>query len=133
MIPKEKLDYDLAGQVIGLAMKVHSKLGPGYLESVYQNALAYELRKAGLLVETEVRLKVKYDEVIVGEFDVDMLINKSLLIENKAILSLAIAHEVQLVNYLTTTGIDEGLLLNFGAPRLELKKKFRQPRPALEA
>lgn len=132
MTPKDKLAYDLAGQVIGLAMKVHSKLGPGYLESVYQNALAYELRKAGLLVETEVRLKVKYEEVIVGEFDVDMLVNRSLLIENKAILALAIAHEVQLVNYLTTTGIDEGLLLNFGAARLEFKKKFRQSRPASE-
>ena len=132
MTPNDKLHYDLAGQVIGLAMKVHSKLGPGYLESVYQNALVYELRKAGLLVETEVRLKVKYEEVIVGEFDADMLVNKSLLVENKAILALAIAHEVQLVNYLTTTGIDEGLLLNFGAARLEFKKKFRQSRPLSE-
>ena len=132
MPPPDKLDYDLAGQVIGLAMKVHSKLGSGYLESVYQNALAYELRKAGLLVETEVRLKVKYDDVIVGEFDADMLVNKSLLIENKAILALAIAHEVQLVNYLTTTGIEEGLFLNFGAARLEFKKKFRQSRSASE-
>lgn len=129
----DKIEYDLAGQVIGFAMKVHSKLGPGFLESVYQNALAYELRKAGFLVETEVRLKVKYDDVIVGEFNVDMLINKSLLVENKSILGLAIAHEVQLVNYLTATGIDEGLLLNFGASRLEFKKKFRQARSALEA
>ena len=133
MISGNKSDYDLAGQVIGLAMKVHSKLGPGYLESVYQNALAYELRKAGYRVETEVRLKVTYEDVLVGEFDADMLVNNSLLIENKAILSLAVAHEVQLVNYLTTTGIDEGLLLNFGAARLEFKKKFRQSRPALEA
>lgn len=129
----DKIDYDLAGQVIGLAMKVHSKLGPGFLESVYQNALAYELNRAGLLVETEVRLKVKYEDVIVGDFNVDMLINKSLLIENKAVAALAIAHEVQVVNYLTATGMDEGLLLNFGAPRLEFKKKFRQSRSAIEA
>jgi GxxExxY protein len=129
----DKMDYDLAGQVIGLAMKVHSRLGPGFLESVYQNALAHELNRAGLLVQREGRLKVKYEDVIVGEFDVDMLINKSLLIENKAVLALAIAHEVQVVNYLTTIGIDEGLLLNFGAARLQFKKKFRQPRPAVEA
>jgi GxxExxY protein len=131
--PMDKTGYDLAGQVIGLAMKVHSTLGPGFLESVYQNALTYELRKAGVLVETEVRLKVKYDGVIVGEFDVDMLVNQSLLVENKAVSGVAVAHEVQVVNYLTATGLDEGLLLNFGAPRLEFKKKFRQSRRSLEA
>ena len=124
--------YDFAGQVIGLAMKVHSALGPGFLESVYQNALAYELRKGGFEVETEVRLKVKYDGVIVGEFTADMLVAKILLLENKAVHVLAVAHEVQLVNYLTATGLDEGLLLNFGAQRLEFKKKFRQPRLASE-
>jgi GxxExxY protein len=126
----DKIEYDLAGQVIGLAMKVHSKLGPGFLESVYQNALAYELSKAGFEVDTEVRLKVRYDEIIVGEFDADMLVNKMLIVENKAVLALAVAHEVQLVNYLVATGIDDGLLLNFGAPRLEFKKKHRLYQPA---
>ena len=128
----DKMDYDLAGQVIGLAMRVHSKLGPGFLESVYQNALAYELRRAGFEVETEVRLTVRYDDLIVGTFDADMLVNKTLLIENKAILSLAVGHEVQIVNYLTAIGLDEGLLLNFGSARLEFKKKFRQHRPSVE-
>jgi GxxExxY protein len=126
----DKIEYDLAGQVIGLAMKVHSTLGPGFLESVYQNALAYELRKAGLEIETEIRLKVRYEGIVVGEFDADMLVNKALIIENKAVLSLVIAHEVQLVNYLVATGIDEGLLLNFGAPHLEFKKKHRIYRPS---
>lgn len=124
------VEYDLAGRVIGLAMKVHSKLGPGFLESVYQNALFYELRKGGIEAETEVRLKVCYDNVVVGEYHADMMVERSLLIENKAVLALAVAHEVQIVNYLTATGIDEGLLLNFGAARLEFKKKFRQSRPA---
>jgi GxxExxY protein len=73
---------------------------------------------------------VKYDEVIVGDFVADLLVNRVLLVENKSALTLVVAHEVQLVNYLTTTGLDEGLLLNFGAARLEFKKKFRQPRPA---
>ncbi len=124
--------YDFAGQVIGLALKVHSALGPGFLESVYQNALAYELRKGGFEVESEVRLKVKYDGDIVGEFAADMLVAKILLLENKAVHALAVAHDVQLVNYLTATGLDEGRLLNFGAQRLEFKKKFRQSRSAIE-
>jgi GxxExxY protein len=126
----DKIEYDLAGQVIGLAMRVNSKLGPGFPESVYQNTLIYELRKSGIAVEAEVRLSVKYDEVIVGDFVADLLVNRVLLVENKSALTLVVAHEVQLVNYLTTTGLDEGLLLNFGAARLEFKKKFRQPRPA---
>jgi GxxExxY protein len=129
----DKMKYDLAGQVIGLAMRVHSTLGPGFLESVYQNALIHELRKADLAVEAEVRLSVKYDEVVVGDFVADLLIDRVLLVENKAVLSLAVAHEVQLVNYLTATGLDEGLLLNFGAARLEFKKKFRQPLPVAES
>jgi len=117
--------YDLAGQVIGSAMKVHSALGPGFLESVYQKALAYELRDAGYKVELEKDITVKYRGQVVGEFTADMLVNDRLIVENKAILALAKAHEVQLVNYLTATGIDEGLLLNFGASKLEYKKKFR--------
>lgn len=125
----DKMNYDLAGQVIGCAMKVHSALGPGFLESVYQNALVHELRKAGLTVETEVRLEVRYDGVVVGTFDADVLVNKALLIENKAAQVLASAHEVQLVNYLAATGLDEGLVLNFGAARLEFKKKFRVYQP----
>jgi GxxExxY protein len=129
----DKMEYDLAGRVIGLAMRVHSKLGPGFLESVYQNALLHELRKAKLEVQAEVRLSVKYDDVIVGDFVADVLVNRALLVENKSVHSLAVAHEVQLVNYLTATGLDEGLLLNFGAPRLEFKKKFRHPRSAAES
>ena len=126
----DKMNYDLAGQIIGCAMKVHSALGPGFLESVYQNALVHELRKAGLAVETEVRLEVRYDGVVVGTFDADVLVSKVLLVENKAVQVLATAHEVQLVNYLAATGLDEGLMLNFGAARLEFKKKFRLYQPS---
>lgn len=127
------MEFDLAGKVIGLAMKVHSRLGPGYLESVYQNALAYELRRNAFSVETGVRLPVTYDSLVVGDFVADMIVARCLIVENKSVLGLAVAHEVQLVSYLTTTGIDEGLLLNFGSSRLEFKKKFRQPRPASKA
>lgn len=106
-------------------MKVHNTLGPGFLESVYQNALALELRKAGFDVECEKKIQVTYDGTVVGDFVTDMLINEHVLIENKSVHSLATAHEVQLVNYLTATGMDIGLLLNFGAARLEFKRKSR--------
>ena len=120
--------YDLCGQVIGLAMKVHSALGPGYLESVYQNALIWELRKSGFNADTERPISVQYDGQIVGAFTADLVVNSSLIVELKASQSLAKAHEVQLVNYLVATGLDEGLLLNFGVERLEFKKKFRLPK-----
>jgi GxxExxY protein len=115
----------LTGTVIGCAMRVHSTLGPGFLESVYQNALVHELRKAGLACETGVAIPVFYDGVVVGTFVADIVVNQSLIIENKAVAALVAAHEVQLVNYLVATRRDIGLLLNFGSPRLEFKKKFR--------
>jgi GxxExxY protein len=120
--------YDLCGQVIGAAMKVHSALGPGFLESVYQNALIWELRKAGLKAESERPISVHYDGQLVGAFTADVFVDDSLIVELKSIQALAKAHEVQLVNYLVATGLDEGLLLNFGAERLEFKKKFRVPK-----
>src|SRR6266498_3774268 len=127
-IEEESKEYDLCGQVIGAAMKVHSALGPGFLESVYQNALVWELRKAGLKAEAGKPITVQYDGQIVGAFTADLLVNDSLIVELKPTQSLAKAHEVQLVNYLVATGIGEGLLLNFGAQRLEYKKKFRLPK-----
>ena len=120
--------YDLCGQVIGAAMKVHSTLGPGFLESVYQNALMWELQKSGLKIEAQMSIAVHYDGQIVGVFSADLLVNNSFIVGLKANQVLVKAHEVQLVNYLVATGIDEGLLLNFGAERLEYKKKFRLPK-----
>jgi GxxExxY protein len=120
--------YDLCGEIIGAAMKAHSALGPGFLESVYQNALIGELRKIGFKAEAERPISVRYDGQIVGAFTADVLVNDSVIVELKANQSRAKAHEVQLVNYLTATGLDEGVLLNFGTDRLEFKKKFRLPR-----
>jgi GxxExxY protein len=120
--------YDLCGQVIGAAMKVHSILGPGFLESVYQNALVWELQKSGFKVDAQRPITVHYDGQVVGVFTADLLVNDSLILELKANQLLAKPHEVQLVNYLVATGIDEGVLLNFGAQRLEYKRKFRLPK-----
>jgi GxxExxY protein len=122
-------DQQLTEKVIGCAMKVHSTLGPGFLESVYKNALAHELRKSVLCVETEKLLTVHYDGVIVGTFSADMLVENRLIVELKANQSLVLANEVQLVNYLSATQIEIGLLMNFGGERLEFKRKTRTYRP----
>ena len=120
---------ELTEKIIGCAMTVHRTLGPGFLESVYQNSLAHELLKAGLKVECYKALTVTYDGVVVGNFSADMVIEGVVLIENKAVQNLVAAHEVQLVNYLTATGIEIGLLINFGASRLEFKRKYRTYKP----
>jgi len=118
-------DLELTEKIIGCAMKVHSALGPGFLESVYQKALAHELAKAGLNVACEKPITVHYDGVAVGDFSADMLVENRVMLELKANQALATANEVQLVNYLTATGVEIGLLLNFGAEMLEFKRKTR--------
>jgi GxxExxY protein len=125
---EEEKGYDLCGKIIGAAMKVHSTLGPGFLESVYQNALVWELRKVGIKAEAERPITVRYDGQIVGAFTADLLVNDIVIVELKVSSAIAKIHEVQVVNYLVATGLDEGLVLNFGAERLEFKKKFRRPK-----
>jgi GxxExxY protein len=123
---------ELTEKIIGCAMKVHRTLGPGFLESVYQNALAHELGKAGLRVECEKPIQVIYDGIVVGDFAADLLVDGTVMVENKAAQALAPAHEIQLVNYLTATGVEIGLLLNFGAEKLEFKRKHRTYHPKQE-
>jgi GxxExxY protein len=108
-------------------MKAHRALGPGFLESVYRNALAFELRRAGLEVELDQRITVRYENVIVGDFIPDLVVNATLICELKAISALTKADEVQVVNYLTATNHDVGLLLNFGTSSLQFKRKHRRP------
>jgi len=116
--------------IIGCAMKAHSTLGFGFLESVYQNALAHELRKAGCKVDQQVAIKVYYDGIVVGDFFADLIVNDTVILELKTVERLNKMHEVQLVNYLNATGKETGLLLNFGAQSLEFKRKFRSPKSA---
>lgn len=116
----------LTEQVIGLAMKVHRTLGAGFVEFVYRNAMIHELHKAGLKAEVERPTKVRYDGVIVGEFNIDLFIDGCLIVELKAVRTLAEEHEVQLVNYLTAIEQEFGLLLNFGSKSLQFKRKFRR-------
>ena len=123
------MNEELTGKIIGCAMKVHRVLGPGFLESVYQKALLHELRKSGVKAQGEKPIAVLYDSVVVGDFSADLLVEEQIIVELKAVERLCSAHEVQTVNYLTATGLDIGLLINFGAGSLEFKRKFRLGHP----
>jgi GxxExxY protein len=116
---------DLTGKIIGSAMKVHRTLGPGFLESVYQNALLDELRKAGLQAVEKQEIQVRYDGIVVGVFESDVLVESAVMLELKSVERRAKIHEVQLVNYLTVTGLEVGLLINFGGESLEFKRKHQ--------
>jgi GxxExxY protein len=120
--------FGKVGRIIGCAMRVHTALGPGLLESVHEKAIASELRKSGMNVEMQKPIRVFYESENVGDFLAGIVVDDEVIIENKAVSALAKAHEVQLVNNLTATKRDSGLLLNFGAERLEFKRKFRAPR-----
>ena len=121
-------DDDLTRVIIGCAYKVHNTLGPGFIEKVYENALKIELEKIGLKVKQQEPINVSYDGQVVGEYFADLWVDERVVIELKAAQSLVKRHEVQLVNYLTATGIDCGLLLNFG-PSVQVKRKFREYKP----
>ncbi len=115
----------LTEKVIGCAFRVSNVLGCGFLEKVYENALAHELRKAGFAVEQQKRIDVYYDGVLVGFYDADIVVNDVLIIEIKALRALDDAHKAQTLNYLKATGIKLGLLMNFGTPRVEVKRVVR--------
>ncbi len=112
----------LTGRVIGCAYTVSNTLGCGFLEKVYENALAVELRKAGLRVEQQCAVLVRYSGEVVGEYVVDLLVEGTVLVELKAVRELDAIHEAQCLNYLRATGLRVCLLLNFGTPRLQRRR-----------
>lgn len=115
----------VAHTVIGLAMKVHRHFGAGYLEEVYKNALLVEMERSGLRAEKEVAIQVDYEGICVGNYVADIIVENRLILELKAVSALVPRHEMQLVNYLVATGIDDGLLINFGSDSLQFKHKYR--------
>ena len=115
----------LITEVIECAKRIRRQLGPGFLEKVYKNAMVVDLRKLKLNFETEKLIQVLYDGIVVGEYRTDIIVEGRLILELKATQDLSIANEVQLVNYLTSTQIDDGLLINFGADKLQFKRKYR--------
>ena len=116
---------ELTERIIGCAYQVHNELGTGFLEKVYENALKIELGKAGLAVEQQSPVPVRYREQIIGDFYADLIVEGRVIVELKAVRNMIKEHEVQLVHYLTATGIDDGLLINFGSS-VEVKRKFRK-------
>ena len=112
----------LSEAVIGRAFTVANTLGPGFLEKVYENALAHELRKAGFETEQQARMKVLYDGVEVGEYIADLIIGKALVVELKACRALDDIHVAQCLNYLKASGLRTCLLMNFGTPKIQVRR-----------
>ena len=111
---------ELTGRILGVAFRVHTVLGPGLLESVYEIALAHELRKAGLLVATQVEMPVIYDGIRLDlAFRADMVVESQVIIELKSVEVLAPVHSKQLLNYLRLSGLSRGLLMNFNTIHLK--------------
>lgn len=124
---------DISEKIIAAAYRAHNELGYGFLEKVYKNALAIELGEAGLRCSCEVPLKVLYHGKTVGEYCADMVVEDTIVVEAKAVSKLDSVHEVQLVNYLKATGLNIGLLINFGRS-VEVKRRvFDSPARAAEA
>jgi GxxExxY protein len=113
---------ELTEKIIGCAYAVGNTLGCGFLERVYENALAYELRKAGMIVEQQKPIQITYDGSLVGEYIADLLVNNAVLIETKAVKTLDAVHFAQCLNYLKATKRNLCLLINFGSPRIVVKR-----------
>ena len=109
-------------QIIGGAFTVSNELGSGFLEEVYENALAHELRKAGIRVEQQYPIQVHYDGIVVGNYVADLRVEGCVLVELKAIKALSNIEMAQCLNYLEATDLRVCLLLNFGQPRVEVKR-----------
>ncbi len=122
------LERNLSNQIIHCFYKVYNTLGYGFLEKVYENALYLELINNGILCKRQCPIKVFYNEIIVGEYFADIIVNDLLILELKAAESLTVEHEYQLINYLKATEIEVGLLLNFGKEPKFIRKVFSNDR-----
>ena len=116
---------ELSERVIGCAYTVGNTLGCGFLEKVYENALVHELTKAGIRVEPQEPIPVLYDGVVVGEYFADLLVERMLIVEVKAVRYFDEVHKAQCLNYLKATGLTICLLVNFGNPKVEVKRIVR--------
>ena len=113
---------ELTEKIIKIFYAVYNKLGYGFLEKVYENAMMIEFKKDGVYAVSQFAIKVLYEGETIGEYYADILVDDKVIVEIKASKKLALEHEAQLLNYLKATDIEVGLLLNFG-PKPELKRK----------
>lgn len=116
---------ELTKQIIGCAYKVYNTMGYGYLESVYEKCMLVELHKVGVTAESQIPIDVFYENQNVGKFIADILVEGNVIVELKSVRTIIRAHEVQLVNYLTATLKDVGLIINFAEDEVEIKRKVR--------
>ena len=124
---KEQIDDPLTYKIIGCAMRVHATLGNGFQEVIYQRALAIEFRSQSVGFEREVEMPIYYNEEHIGSRRVDFLIENTVLVELKAVTQIEDVHLAQGLNYLVAYKLDKGLLINFGARSLEVKR-LRHPK-----
>jgi len=120
---KELKHKELSEKIIAAAYNVHNELGYGFIEKVYRNALVIELGESDVKCIAQVPLKVSYHNKTVGEYFADIIVDSKIIVEVKALSKLESVHEVQLVNYLKATGINVGLLINFGKS-VEIKRRI---------
>ena len=119
---KEKIDDELTYKIIGCAMRVHAYLGNGFQEVIYQRALAIEMKKAGILFAREIDMDIHFYDEVIGTRRVDFFVENMVPVELKAITKLENSNISQGLNYLRVYKIEKGLLINFGAPSLEVKR-----------
>lgn len=117
------LHEELTSDIINAFFLVYNALGYGFLEKVYENAMLHELKKRGLQVEQQKPIKVVFDGIVVGEYFADLLVEAKVILELKAAQAISDAHKAQLINYLKATGIEVGLILNFG-PKATFKREI---------
>ena len=122
MNEKDYKHSDITRKIIGAAMKVHSTLGNGFQEVIYQRALAIEMAKQGLSFQRELEMQIYYDGQEIGTRRVDFLVEGKVMVELKAVSKLEDVHLAQAINYLEAYKMEVGLLLNFGAKSLEYKR-----------
>jgi GxxExxY protein len=113
---------ELSRKIIGAAIDVHSELGPGFLESIYEEALKVEFREHGFHFDAQKEIKIEYLGAVVGIHRIDLLVENEIIIELKAVKELMDIHFAQLRSYLKATGLKVGLLFNFAKPTLEIKR-----------
>ena len=113
---------ELSYAVVGCAQRVHTVLGPGFPESVYQKALSRELAKAKIPFQSQAQFEVAYDGILCGQFRVDMYVDEKIIVELKAVDTIWKGHESQVLAYLKATGAGLGMLINFGEPSLVFKR-----------
>jgi GxxExxY protein len=118
----EIIEKDLSYQIMQAAFEVHKQLGPGFLESIYEEAMWLELVKMGFQLERQKRILVTYKDQPVGEHVIDLIVEDNIILELKAVSEISALHKVQALSYLTAAGLELAIIINFGSPRVQFAR-----------